>query len=403
MSTLSDNGKQNNENIQPLSEHLEDSGKNLVLKEKWRWVRVGYVFRPANDCLQGKTKCLFKCIQDNFFWVSALVGLFASFLGLFNLWGFTQFVGRSDVFMPSLGFGQELLVVAFSCLISIGIVVGSLVAPSYILTFLLQFFDVTLETVRPIVRMLFCVAVSGVGSFVALSMFFGLGWWSFTAFVIPIALAYFWGGKYVDHTKVSESNRWAKMGLCAGLIVPLAFAMIPNLILSMLYMMRLYESKVVVAGDLDKFAYWLVLSVGSLFPGAFMCMKAKDGVAEKIKYTLIGLMTYVVLLLMIIPKIFGVISAVSMGLLGVSEEKVMHYLIDAKQYPSDSLGTSGWEVKNYDNSYSLNAFSLYEFGAVNLLCPADLSEKDIWEISSETYRCIPFRQDAVRKLGAVVE
>jgi len=51
----------------------------------------------------------------------------------------------------------------------------------------------------------------------------------------------------------------------------------------------------------------------------------------------------------------------------------------------------------------LNAFLLYEFGAVNLLCPADLSEKDIWEISSYTHFCIPFRQDAVRKLDAVVK
>jgi len=171
----------------------------------------------------------------------------------------------------------------------------------------------------------------------------------------------------------------------------------------MLYMMRLYESKVVVAGDLDKFAYWLVLSVGSLFPGAFMCMKAKDGVAEKIKYTLIGLMAYVVLLLMIIPKIFGLIFAISMGLLGISEEEVRHYLIDARQYPVISLDASDWAVKPYGHSYLLNAFSLYEFGAVNLLCPADLSEKNIWEISSDTDRCIPFRQDAVRKLGAVVE
>jgi len=67
------------------------------------------------------------------------------------------------------------------------------------------------------------------------------------------------------------------------------------------------------------------------------------------------------------------------------------------------LDTSRWAVKDYDHSYSLNAFLLYEFGAVNLLCPADLSEKDIWEISSYTHFCIPFRQDAVRKLDAVVK
>jgi len=180
--------------------------------------------------------------------------------------------------------------------------------------------------------------------------------------------------------------------------------MVLNLAFSIMYMMQLYEGKVEVSGDLDKFIGWLLLSIGALFPGLFACIKANEGMVVMIKHAVVGLLGYVLLLVFIIPNIFGVVSATSMGLLGVNEQEVRRYLVDARQYPVNSLDAYGWAVKAYDdNHYSLNAFSLYEFGPVNLLCPADLSEKNIWEIKSYTHFCIPFRQYSVRKLDAVVE
>jgi len=172
----------------------------------------------------------------------------------------------------------------------------------------------------------------------------------------------------------------------------------------LMYMTELYNGKLDVIGEWDEFASLLLLSVGAFFPGAFFCVKTKEKIAVKVKYAFIGLLGYILLLALIIPKIFAVISAASMGLLGVNEQKVRHYLVDSRKYPVNSLDAYGWAVKEYDdNHYSLDAFSLYEFGPVNLLCPADLSENNIWEIKSYTHFCIPFQQDAVRKLDAVVE
>jgi len=45
---------------------------------------------------------LFKFFRRNYQWLSPLILGFVAILGLLNLWGFTKFIGREDVFFPSL-------------------------------------------------------------------------------------------------------------------------------------------------------------------------------------------------------------------------------------------------------------------------------------------------------------
>jgi len=87
-----------------------------------------------------------------------------------------------------------------------------------------------------------------------------------------------------------------------------------------MYMGSLYGGKFEVAGEWGKFLGLFLLSLGALLPGIFFVINAYKGLVLKVKYTFLGLLAYIVILAIIIPKIFGLIPAVSMGLLGVSEQ-----------------------------------------------------------------------------------
>jgi len=388
---------------------------------------------------------VFKHFKENFLLDSTFFVFFVYGFGVFNLWVFTIFIGRVDVFIDSLEFGPNLAVVMVSGLMFFIITVIYLLLPSWIFTRLLEFFDCVEGSVKPIVQWLFVMAVSGVGGFIMISAFHGLQWWSvFVAIILPATIAWCVVGCYSKHVKmlrVHHSAREAaeskidmenaslvdtlngvvrfyverragrvkgagfkKIVCCIGLLGVLMLLMLLGPVLPFLMIDYFYESRANVANGWDKFGFWFVLSIGALLPGGLVCLKYHEVISVKIKWALRGVVVYIVLLIMIVPRVFGLVSAVSVGVFGGSEQKVRHYLADARQYPAAALDAYGWVVKDYDgHHYSLDAFSLYKFGSVNLLCPADLSEKNIWEIKAYTHFCIPFRQDAIRKLDAVVE
>jgi len=185
--------------------------------------------------------------------------------------------------------------------------------------------------------------------------------------------------------------------------------MFPNVILSILYMMNFHEGNPGKRSELYDFLYWFVLSIGALLPAVGICLKIKEGAAEKVKWALAGFLAFILFLFMVFPRMFGMISAGSMALLGISDLEERYYLVDGMQYPSGSLG-SHWLVTEYDGAhYSLRAFSPYFYGATNLLCPARLltPESDsksvlrIGHLKKQAQICIPFRKDAIRKLDAV--
>jgi len=352
---------------------------------------------------------------------SSVTLVVAYFVGAVNLWGFSWFIGRPDVFMQSLDVGPGLLALMASSLISLLLIIGFPLIPS--LFFFLHVKDLKLDkdSAKEIAWRLFIIFAGGLLVFVVVSAFSGYRACLFTAFIIPVLVV-------LD--LVANSGDWvrfftaliipvlvacnlaanyakenvSKLFLFLGLIVSFSFFMALDIVFSKAYMTAFYDGGVDVAGDWDKFSGLFFLSLGAVFPGIFFVINAYKGPVSKVKHAVFGVLGYIVLLGFTIPKIFGVISADSMALLGINEQEVRRYLIDAKQYPVNSLDDYGWAIKEYDyHSYSLDAVSLYEFGAVNLLCPADLSKKNILKISSYTHRCIPFRQDAVRKLDALVE
>jgi len=387
------------------NKHGHDSGAcpsntNERLKPVFRylgWRRVGSVLRPPEE-KRSSLATWIRCFQDNPLGISSVALALAYFLGALNLWFFTRFVGRPDVFMQSLEFGPGLVALMVSGLATLFIVIGTLVVSSWFFVFPMEYLEFKEDGgVKKITLWLMAVFASGVISFVLIYAFCGYGIKLFLAFVLPSVCAYI---LVVNYAK-KDVSKFILWGL---LILVFAILMFLDLVLPYAYMRELYNREVGISGEWYRFAYWLILSLGALLPGVAAGVNTKEGMATKMKHVLVGLLGYVVILTMIIPNIFGVISASSMEILGVSEQRVRRYLVDARQYPSYSLEPHRWLVNDYDGShYSLNAFSLYKFGPVNLLCPADLSEKNIWDIKSYAHFCIPFRQGAIRKLDAVVE
>jgi len=153
----------------------------------------------------------------------------------------------------------------------------------------------------------------------------------------------------------------------------------------------------------EKFLGWVLVSVIPLMPVVLFYSFAGKGYASRVACGLIGvLLVHFGLLLM--SGVFGLVSVGSMRVIGVSENISRDYLVDGRQYPKNIFDLECWDTEGRsDYLYLLKAFSLYHFGAVNLLCPVSLSGADIRRIGQHTRVCIPFRDDAIRKLGVVRE
>jgi len=151
----------------------------------------------------------------------------------------------------------------------------------------------------------------------------------------------------------------------------------------------------------EKFLGWIIVSVIPLLPVVFFYAIDRLRFISRVMFVFVGvLVVHVELLLM--SGVFGLISASSMGLVGVSEDVNRDYLVDSRQYPRDVLNPKCWTIDGRgEHHYVLKAFSLYHFGSINLLCPVSLSGTDIRKIGQYTDACIPFRDDAIRKLGVV--
>jgi len=353
-------------------------------------------------------------VKEHFPWISSVTVVLAPFLGLLNLWAFAQFIGRPDVFFQSLEFGPGLALLMVAYVVAFFAVIGSLLVSSYFFTILLEFLDFDQASARLVTLWLLGVAVTSVAAFIAVFALLGYGdlvsmQWLFLAFIPPLIPAWFFVRSYVDRTKVPKIGFWKGMLLCVGLALFLTCAMFPNVMLSMLYMMNFYGGNPDERNELYDFLYWFILSIGALLPAVGICLKIKESAAEKMKWALTGFLVFILFLFMVFPRMFGMISAGSMTLLGVSDLEERYYLVDGIQYPSGSLGAH-WSVTEYDEAhYSVRAFSPYFYGVSNLLCPASLLtpkpdsslKLKIGYLKNHTQACIPFWKDAVRKLNAV--
>lgn len=352
-------------------------------------------------------------IKEHFTWISAVVAALASLAGILNLLVFTRYIGRPDVFSRSLEFGPSLAVLLLTYLLIFLAIAGSMLITSYFFTLVTSWLRPKPEFAEPMIRQLFGMVVSGMLSIILVVMILAYcwegpasGWWLLTVFMLPAILSWPFILVHMDHAKaLSSPLTWAKkFRLCAtltGLVGGVALVGIfPAWYASFLYEESPDLSEWV---EVIKFgATCLIAMAAPLAPAIGFYIKEKEGKSAQMKGALTGLLLFFALLTFTMPAMFSVTSVGSMNLLGISEREVRRHLVDNEQYPASSLNTARWSVtKHGDKWYSLNAFSLYAYGPINLLCPAELSTVRNRELRKHTKACIPFLKDEIQTLDAV--
>lgn len=169
-------------------------------------------------------------------------------------------------------------------------------------------------------------------------------------------------------------------------------------------MTALYEERSALSGLFEGLLFCLLTMAGSLAPAVGYYISANKSRAAQIKSALAGVLVFLGILTITAPPVFSAASVGSTSLLGLSDRQVKRYLIDNEEYPAKSLDQSRWKITDDGaKKYALEAFSLYEFGPVNLLCPTDMRTIKSRHLDEHSERCIAFKSSAVLPLDAVKE
>ncbi|MFN9525559.1 MAG: hypothetical protein ACK561_25985 [Pseudomonadaceae bacterium] len=364
--------------------------------------------KPKSPFLQA-----LKLIRKHFVWASAVAAGLASLAGVLNLLVFTRYIGRPDVFTRSLEWGPGLVVLMLSYVLIFIAITGSMLITSYFFTLTPSWLRHRLKINELIIRHLLGMTVSGMFSIVlvimAVTYFLGdkaSHWWMLTVFILPAFLSWFFIDVHIDRAGILPVPlSWKKkLGLCGALTGLVGVTAITG-IYPALYVTSLYEESPDLSewAEIFKFGFTCLLTMAaSLAPATGFYLMAKEDKRAQIKGALIGLLIFLGLLTFTVPAIFSVPSVGAANLLGISDREVRRYLVNGTEYPAKSLSSARWSITEYENGrYSLEAFSLYEHGPVNLLCPADLSAIKNKYLSQHTKACIAFKSKDVDSLDAV--
>jgi MFS family permease len=349
-------------------------------------------------------------IKDHFTWVSTTIAALASLAGVSNLILYTNFIGRPDILLPSLEFGPSLGILFLVYILIFTAIVGSMLITSYVFTLSPSLLRPKPEHADSITRWLFGMTVGGMLGIVAI---LGIAsildstlesvWWLLFVFLLPAILAWPFIRTHIDHAEflaaplTLSKKLWASVTLIALVGFTATLGIYPAW-----YVTVLYEERSALSGSIEGLFFCLVTMAGSLVPAVAYYSSAKKGKSAQIKSALVGLLIFLGILTLTIPPVFSVASMGSASLVGLSDLQVRRYLIDSEKYPANSLDESSWAIKNDDGKkYTVEAFSLYTFGPITLLCPADLRAIKSRYLGKHTERCIPFKRSAIEALDAV--
>jgi len=370
-------------------------------------------------------KRFIKCCRENFFWVSSFFTFLASCLGLFSLWVFAQFVGRPDVFVQSLEFGPGLLLLVPFFLFVYGILIACFIGSSWLFVFAVRNFKHGRESA--IARSFWLLPLGMVACCASVIILVVMYWkedgWPWCWFVlfgfVCVGLFFRFVRQYGGGVKEVVASSEMRVLKCLCLAFSMVVVAAVNTFFSIGYQKIFQEADVKFEG-VGLFAVLLFLSVIPLVPVVLFYVREGKGEFSQVVGGAAGVLLFHAGLFVGVPWIFGVASTSAMMFLGVVDMEPKRYLVNEAQYPEKSLNNENerWLIERHgENHYSLEAVSIYAYGAINLLCPADFVKSqdqnskpqsgaeqrkkwhaDLDKLKSRIQDCIPFQRDEVRKL-----
>ena len=353
---------------------------------------------------------ILELIKNHFTWISATVAAFAPLAGILNLAVYANYIGRPDIFLRSLQFGPSLVILFLAFILLFVGIVGSMLITSYFFSLIPSWLRPMSEHADSITRRLFGMTVLGMlGIVLILGIASFLGrtlespWWMLIVFLLPAFFSWLFINAHINQAEyltsplTTRKKIWACVLLTILVGVTAAFGIYPAW-----YVASLYEERSALSGLIEGLLFCLLTMAASLAPAVGYYISTNKSRGAQIKSALAGVLIFLGILTITAPPVFSVASVGSTSFLGLSDRQVRNYVVNSEEYPAKNLDQLSWKITNDGGKkYNLEAFSLYEFGPVNLLCPADMQAIKNRHLDEHTERCIAFKGGAVLPLDAV--
>ncbi|WP_060484824.1 hypothetical protein [Pseudomonas sp. NBRC 111123] len=357
----------------------------------------------------GTSRRLLQLVKDNYSWLSAILAVIVSTSGLLNLLLYTNYIGRPDVFLRSLEVGPSLillwLVYFVLSILALGIMVCTSCVIVQIITWLQPAPQHSAAVLRNLLFTLALCVLAGISP-VAINILFDadISYWpmllvplvAFAGALVTIGrcAAYCKSLSPSDTFKVRASKAF---GLAVLLVMATLIAAFP-LELSIIF----YKEQASTADNIKLVMYMCLIMTGSAAPSVGYYWNMQKDRLTRIRTSIATTTLYLLVVLSFSPSLVSAPSIGAMKLLGIRDTHPKHYLIDNAAYPASSLNASMWAIKDSEaKKYRLTGYSLYSYGAVELICPPGLAEKRINEMDKHTHACIPFQRNSVTPLEAI--
>lgn len=355
---------------------------------------------------QANTQKTLDFIKENYIWIlSSIIGISYT-AGILNIFLYTHHINRPDLFNNSLQFGPELTILAATYISILLLFILTTTIPSVF--FLLFFFwlkpnsaqknTLAFTLIKPI--------IIGISILIILLLFeipflrnHTLASWIVIIVTISIYSTY----KIIKNYSTSLNALDATQPtLKKPLEVSIVFSLILFVTITSFYpiwlTLAVYQPSPTLSERAELIAvaiYFFSISASSLAPAIFYITNSEKNLLNRIKSIALSISVIIYILLYLLPSTFSFISEASMRALGILDTSNRTYLISQDKYPKNMLDNKLWNTKQINNNYySIEVFSLYSYGSINLLCPikhqANNNKK---EISQD---CIPFNKHFIQ-------
>ncbi|WP_434155773.1 hypothetical protein [Pseudomonas sp. JZ134] len=338
-----------------------------------------------------------------------LIAIFSLLLSILTLSKYLWVIDHPDLLMASISTGPKLFVWLLFVVIGMLCYVFIMVIPSTIFGFTLSFFNVSPFHLGKLANRLLVVVWVG---FAVLSLalasyyFINLPMWSVALGIFLISII---GTSYI--TLFSRKSYIAKIGdrknkkmlyfQRSFFILFIAF------LLALTTLMGIFPAQNTIWAWRGPEEGWKSFGVIaccffsmliSLVPvTAFYTMPGNSG--KRATKAIIGTFMVIFLTAMLTPALLDNWIYTAANILKLKDDKALPYLINPKDYPYSTFDKEIWEIDKTDSKdklFTINAFKLYSFDDILLLCPGKYSKTPLKYISIFTSKCFTTTSSKVK-------
>lgn len=359
----------------------------------------------------GSFSWMLELLKEHCGWISAIAAALAPLAGIVNLVTYSHYIGRPDVFMPSLELGPGLILLWLAYILFFVLLIGSMLISSLFLSFGLGELRPKPLAAASIARILTIITAASMFVVVlpvgyrAYNGETASVWWALLVFAIPALCSWFFIAGNID--KAESLGRvvklWQWLWACVAFTLVVGFAALSG-IYPAWFVTTFYQERGIAGGAAEAGAFCVIAMVFSLAPSIGYYQLASKGRAAQIRGALGGLVVFLAVLMLMIPALLTYPSVFAVKFLGISDRQINRYLITNAEYPADSLDAKLWSLsRSMERKYLIEGFALYRYGSIVLLCPSHFADTKEKELDQHTGQCIPFAKSDVKQLHEVAQ